>query len=282
MDNIPNWEKGALTHIRDFVRELRNELSRSRTQSIEDPDLTAADRELHSDPHSWQLPSTEEQYGNALIHLKNYLGRLQRNEAQFFARPDNLLEWLELTSNRLGDLTQRLSASEGQLQIHQTASKDPTALLPYRRADDYDIKPLTISYRPTLKQGWTLRYASVTPAAQIPLPQANSNILERVIKTPWRQVDDIFYEARGATWILSHLFQGIEFDFRQIVDEKRAKVNLRHIIHELEKTQDTLWSPVVLNGAGLGLLSNHSMHMSSHISRANTALIEMIRLLKEG
>ncbi|MFN3237753.1 MAG: DUF2333 family protein, partial [Pseudomonadales bacterium] len=53
-------------------------------------------------------------------------------------------------------------------------------------------------------------------------------------------------------------------------------------IRELEPTQDTLWSPVILNGSGMGIVANHSLVMGSHISRANAALIDLRRLLQEG
>ena len=43
LDNIPNWEFGVVTQIRDLARTLRNDISRSQTQSTEDPDLTEAD-----------------------------------------------------------------------------------------------------------------------------------------------------------------------------------------------------------------------------------------------
>ena len=36
MDNIPNWELGALVQLRDMVRTLRNNMSRSQSQSTEE------------------------------------------------------------------------------------------------------------------------------------------------------------------------------------------------------------------------------------------------------
>jgi hypothetical protein len=44
MDNVPNWEFGVLVQVRDFTKALRNEFSRSQTQSTEDADLAEADR----------------------------------------------------------------------------------------------------------------------------------------------------------------------------------------------------------------------------------------------
>ena len=96
------------------------------------------------------------------------------------------------------------------------------------------------------------------------------------------ELDDIFYEARGTTWALIHLLRAIEIDFKDILEKKNALVSLQHIIRELEPTQETLWSPIILNGSGLGLVANHSLVMASHISRANAAIIDLRRLLEDG
>ena len=42
LDNLPNWEFGVLTQVRDLARAMRNDFSRSQTQSMEDPDLAVA------------------------------------------------------------------------------------------------------------------------------------------------------------------------------------------------------------------------------------------------
>ena len=33
LDNVPNWEFGVLTQVRDLARAMRNDFSRSQTQS---------------------------------------------------------------------------------------------------------------------------------------------------------------------------------------------------------------------------------------------------------
>ncbi|MGB2325796.1 MAG: DUF2333 family protein, partial [Pseudomonadales bacterium] len=42
------------------------------------------------------------------------------------------------------------------------------------------------------------------------------------------------------------------------------------------------WSPIILNGSGLGLVANHSLVMASYISRANAAIIDLRELLMQG
>jgi len=124
MDNVPNWEFGVLTATRDLARELRNKFSRSQSQSEEDVDLKEADPLFSSPNDRWLLPSSEGQYRKAIAHVDGYLERLGKNDpngAQFYARADNLADYLDLVSNRLGSLSQRLSASVGQLRLQGDA-----------------------------------------------------------------------------------------------------------------------------------------------------------------
>ena len=58
LDNIPNWEFGVLTELRDLVRAMRNDFSRSQTQSVEDKDLQIGEPQFHFDSDSWILPSS--------------------------------------------------------------------------------------------------------------------------------------------------------------------------------------------------------------------------------
>lgn len=130
MDNVPNWEFGVLTATRDLAREMRNKFSRSQSQSEEDVDLKGADPLFSSPNDRWLLPSSEGQYGKAIEHVEAYLVRLGKNDpngAQFYARADNLADYLDTVSTRLGSLSQRLSASVGQLQLQGDAPVDPNA-----------------------------------------------------------------------------------------------------------------------------------------------------------
>lgn len=243
MDNIPNWEFGVLVQIRDLSRSMRNDMSRSQSQSVEDKDLIIAEPQLHFDNSSWVLPSTEGEYQQAINALYQYLDRLSdtsTQDAQFYARADNLRDWLALVEKRLGSLSQRLSASVGQQRINTDLGGDPDA-------------------------------QQSTPTNQL---------IE--IKTPWMLIDDVFYEARGAAWALSHFFKAVEHDFQDILQKKNALVSLRQIIRELDATQDTVWSPFILNGGGFGFFANHSLVMANYISRANAAVIDLKTLLSQG
>lgn len=243
MDNVPNWEYGVLVQVRDLAKALRNDFSRSQTQSTEDPDLTVAEPQLNFDSESWVLPATEGEYRKGIAALDNYLRRLtdeNEQDAQFYARADNLSDWLAVVEKRLGSLSQRLSASVGQVRVNTDLSGETDA------------------------------------------SQSTRTPREAMVKTPWLQIDDVFYESRGATWALIHFLRAIEIDCRSVLEKKNALVSLRQIIRELEATQDTVWSPMILNGSGFGLLANHSLVMASYISRANAAVIDLRNLLQQG
>lgn len=243
MDNVPNWEFGALTQIRDTARSFRIDFSRSQSQSTEDPDLAEAEGKFFFDNASWALPPSESEYRDGIRRLEAYLARLadpSDANAQFYARADNLQRWLQGVETRLGSLSQRLSASVGKRQLNIDLAGDSAAA------------------------------------------RATSAPAEQDYKTPWLEIDDVFYEARGQTWALIQLLKAMEQDFGDVLDKKNARVSLQQIIRELEPTQDTLWSPMVLNGDGFGLLANHSLVMASYISRANAAIIDLRALLTQG
>ena len=243
MDNVPNWEFGVITQVRDITRAFRNDFSRSQTQSIEDPDLVVADPQFHFDTQSWVLPATENEYEDGIEALERYLTRLsdeKAHDAQFFARADNLRDWLAILEKRLGSLAQRLSASVGQNRVNIDLQGDSAA-----------------------------QQSTATP----------QNIK---VKTPWLEIDDVFYETRGSAWALIHFLKAIEVDFQQVLEKKNAVVSLRQIIRELEATQGPVWSPMILNGTGFGFVANHSLVMASYISSANAAVIDLRNLLEKG
>ncbi len=243
MDNVPNWEFGVLTHVRDTARAFRNELSRSQSQSTEDPDLSVAEGKFFFDNSSWLFPQTEDEYRDGIRLTTAYLDRLadpEQPNAQFYARADNLQQWLQIVETRLGSLSQRLSASVGKRQLDLGVAGD----------------------------------AAATQATRAPR--------EQELKTPWLEIDDVFFEARGQTWALIHLLRAVERDFGEVLDKKNARVSLQQIIRELEPTQDTVWSPMILNGDGLGFLANHSLVMASYVARANAGIIDLRALLTQG
>ncbi|NWA00576.1 DUF2333 family protein [Pseudomonas gingeri] len=243
LDNIPSWEYGVLVQVRDLTRALRKDFARSQSQSAEDADLAKAEPRFNFDNKSWMLPSSESEYQEGINSLSRYQARLSdpnQNNALFYARADNLNNWLGDVATRLGSLSQRLSASVGRVKLNTA-----------------------------------LKTESVIPGQA---PQVD----EEVVETPWLQIDNVFYEARGQAWALSHLLRAIEVDFADVLAKKNATVSVRQIIRELEASQEPVWSPMILNGSGFGILANHSLVMANYISRANAAVIDLRQLLNQG
>lgn len=243
MDNMPNWEFGVLTQIRDFSKALRNEIGRSQTLDQENKDLSEAEPRFNVNNYSWLIPSAEGEYQNGIQYWENYLGDIvdpNKTNAQFFSRADNLREWLKVVARRLGSLSKRLSASVGENRVNVDLAGEGGA-------------------------------ESSTPQDSI-----------SVTRTPWLEIDDVFYEARGTCWALIHLFRAIETDFAGVLKDKNATRSFQQIIRELEATQRTMWSPVVLNGSDFGLFANHSLVMSSYVARAASGVIELRDLLDKG
>ncbi|GAA6151837.1 DUF2333 family protein [Pseudoteredinibacter isoporae] len=243
LDNIPNWEYGALIQVRDLSKAMRESFSRSQSQSTEDVDLALAEPRFNFDHNSWMLPASEKQYKEATMYLQQYLDRLvddDATDAQFFARADNLRNWLRTVETRLGSLSQRLSASVGQRRINTDLAGEENA------------------------------------------SQSTPTPTELEVKTPWLEIDDVFYEARGSTWALLQFLRAMERDFADVLEKKNARVSLQQIIRELEAAQEPILSPMIVNGSGFGMLANHSLVMASYISRANAAIIDLRELLSKG
>lgn len=230
IDNMPAWEFGVLVMLRDGATALRNQFSRSQSQSKENFRLSEAEPHFYYDNSTWFYPTTEGEYKAGIDGIRNYLKDLnnpQVNTANFYPRADNLDQYIQVIVKRLGDYSFRLSAS------------------------------------------------SVKESALV-------NQKGGVARTPWMEVDNVFWEARGATWAMLHLFKAIEADFQVTLRGKAATLTLRQIIRELEEAQAPILSPVILNGDGFGLFANYSLTMANHISRANAAAFELRELMLRG
>jgi hypothetical protein len=243
LDNIPNWEFGVLQQVRDLARVIRNDYSRSQSQSKEDADVAVAETKFFFDNDSWILPPSESEYRDGIAGFIRYRDRLSGiggSGAQFYARADNLREWLAQVEKRLGSLTRRLGDSVAITVINTDLAGDRSAGSTSTLGDNVDVR------------------------------------------TSWFEIDDVFFEARGTAWALVHFFRAAEFDFEGVLSDKNAAVSVRQIIRELEASLQPLRSPVVLNGGGFGLFANHSLVMANYLARANAAVINLRELLDQG
>ena len=243
LDNIPNWEYGVLVQVRDLARALREVHSRSQSQSTEDADLALAEPRFNFRADSWVLPSSESQFKDGLDLTHNYFRRLSDVEAR-------------------------------NAQF-------------YARADNLRYWLATVNTRlgslsQRLSASVGQRRINTDLAGDGAATQSTRTAAEMYVKTPWMEIDDVFYESRGAAWALVHFLKAAEIDFADVLRKKNAHVSLLQIIRELERTQDAVWSPMIVNGSGFGILANHSLVMASYISRANAAIIDLRDLLSQG
>ncbi|MDP2902401.1 MAG: DUF2333 family protein [Methylovulum sp.] len=243
LDNVPNWEFGALVMLRDATSALRNHFARDQSQSAEDPDLAVAEPYFYFENDSWALPSTEAEYQKGVEALHKYMERLQHyggniKQAQFYSRADNLWQYTEVVIKRLGGLSTRLTANSS--------------------GSNYGPGLTDLEIEQADKQG--------TPIA----------------KVTWLEIDDVFYEARGASWALLHILRAIKHDFKDILLDKRAMRTVDIMIKSLENSLEPIFSPMILNGDGYGLFANYSLTMANYIARANAAALDLRDIMNRG
>ena len=242
LDNMPHWESGALVQVRDIARVLRNDFARAQSQSKEDRDLAVADPRLHFNKDSWIFPTTEGHYWEGIEALKRYLARLEDPNT------DDARFFVRV--DNLRSWLELVAKRLGDLAHRLSASVGVEDL------ETYAVWDLTADKAPT-------------------------EVSELAYKTPWLETDDVFYEARGATWALLHFMYAIQIDFEPDLHDKKAMVSFKQIIRKLDQAEKYMWSPIVLNGTGYGVVANHSLALASYISRADSAVIDLLDLLKQ-
>ncbi|MBT8108169.1 MAG: DUF2333 family protein [Gammaproteobacteria bacterium] len=242
LDNIPSWELGVVNQVRDLGRVMRDDYTRSQSQSKEDADVAEGSPKFFYDNNSWVFPTTESEYSDGIRYFTSYRDRLVSGDPDtvFYARADNLREWLSQVEKRLGSLTRRLGNSVARTRINEDLAGDSAAEAAGSQPDTVDVR------------------------------------------TSWWKTDNIFFEARGTAWALVHFFRAAEFDFAHVLEDKNAEASVRQIIRELEASLTPLRSPMVLNGGGYGLTANHSLVMANYLARANAAVINLRELLDQG
>ncbi len=249
LDNVPSWEYGALVMLRDATTALRNHFARNQSQSTEDPDLSRAEPYFYYERNSWALPSTEAEYQKGIEALHAYMGHLSKPDANgktapFYPRADNLWQYVEVVIKRLGGLSSRLTAST------------------QRGVGNHKINT---------------ELAKATSEAGL-----QQDEFDVQVASSWLEIDNIFYEARGASWALLQILQAIKQDFSLILLDKRAMNTVDIMIHELQNAVAPILSPMVLNGDGFGLFANYSLTMANSIARANAAALDLRDVMNRG
>ena len=244
LDNMPAWEFGVLEMVRDLSLVMRKDFSRSQSQSLVNKHLLEAQPRFNIDSESWAVPSAESEYGEAIKQLYAYRTAL-------------------VSSN-----------GNNKAQFYARADN--------LRAYIEEVQKRLGSYSHRLSLSVGREQVNTDLAGDKPAEQSSQGFSHLQLQTSWWLIDDVFYEARGATWALLQLLKAIEIDFNSVLENKNAKISLQQIIRELEASQESVWSPMILNGSGFGILANHSLVMANYISRANAALIDLNELLTKG
>ena len=88
------------------------------------------------------FPPTERRFREGIEAVTSYRDRLTagNEDAQFFARADNLREWLAEVEKRLGSLTRRLGDSVAKTRINENLAADPSAEAAQTQPDVIDVR----------------------------------------------------------------------------------------------------------------------------------------------
>jgi hypothetical protein len=243
LDNIPAWEFGVLEMVRDMALAMRQGFSRSQSQSLVNEQLKEAQPRFNIDNTRWAFPSAESEYKKGVQALYQYRSAL--------ADPNTQGAQFYARADNLRAWLQQVEKRLG-------------------------------SYSQRLSASVGHDQSNTDLAGDSGAQQSTVTASHVMLKTSWWKIDDEFYEARGAAWALLHLLKAIEIDFDGVLAKKNAKVSLQQIIKELEASQQTVWSPMILNGSGFGFVANHSLVMANYISRANAGIIDLNELLSKG
>ncbi|MDA1343381.1 MAG: DUF2333 family protein [Proteobacteria bacterium] len=245
LDNISAFEYGALVMLRDATTALRNHFSRDQSQSDEDPDLKVAEPYFYYENDSWALPSTEAEYQKGIDALHKYMVRLQKYEGNVKRGQ------FYSRADNLWQYTEVVIKRLGNLSTRLSASTAGAALIPGLAVIEPNID---------------VRNAKVAPMGE----------------TPWLLIDDVFYEARGASWALLHILKSVKYDFHDILLDKRAMNTVDIMIKALENALSPVLSPMILNGSGYGVTANYSLTMATYIARANAAALDLRDIMNRG
>lgn len=92
---------------------------------------------------------------------------------------------------------------------------------------------------------------------------------EEVLRTttPWLQVDDEFFYARGVAFVYREIMVAINHDFRELLEQRNAQ-ELSHsiVVDFLDKSQFTPW-PIVTNGSLESPVPNHPYKLLGILSQ---------------
>jgi len=101
-DNVENIQRGMLEVVRRTSVALAERISRYGPTDVIDNNLENAMNWFMIKPDQYWLPSPEDKYNEAIKELQTYVERLERGEASFYTRADNLIPLLLSFADLLG------------------------------------------------------------------------------------------------------------------------------------------------------------------------------------
>jgi hypothetical protein len=255
-DDMKKFEIGAIKALRKTSLYIRENFTLPvGTQSKEDPDIVLADNALRITTDSWLFPPAD--------HFFFIKGEYEKAADAYGRYLDRLID------------------------------DDPDDGNFFVRANS--LKRLVMSHNKTLGS-YATRLSAAISRTKIDLSTANDknaveskNISTSVReKTPYNDIDDIFWETMGYVWVLSEQLNQIEYDFASILEDKNALPSIRQIRRDLEDAQTYVWSPIIWNGSILpgedkySMANNYSIVLSSYVKGASAAMSNLEQFLEDG
>lgn len=244
-DNIVSWEHGVRYADIDFAQALQMYFSKQNVNANGDPVLKETVGYLSYQPDSYMMPSSESQYRKTMKGVQNYQQRLMDKDefnAQFVARSGTLTPWLKLVVARLEGYNNNLMMAVGSEDVDTNTAGD-------RGAKDS---------KSALKPKSSLK------------------------KTPWLEIDNVFWESYGYCEALIEQLEAIRVDFADTLADKNNLPTIDQVIVDLKATQKSVDSFVVLNGSSreaYGFTSNYSLVMASSVGAASRNITSLITSL---
>ena len=139
---VQPWRQLVIRQVAAGLIEQRFS-NADQSQSKEDENTVVATEKFFSESDSWIFPPTEKRFREGIEAMTRYRDRLTGNadpEAQFFARADNLREWLAEIEKRLGSLTRRLGDSVATTRINENLALDPSAEAAQAQPDNLQVR----------------------------------------------------------------------------------------------------------------------------------------------
>jgi hypothetical protein len=126
-DNVNNFQLGVLEVTRRTAVILAERISRTGSTASFDRNLENAMNGFMIKADQYWFPSAESKYKTSLKEIRTYFHKLERGEAQFYTRTDNLIPLLMAYQDLLG------SSDDNLVKSHE----DDGTPVSYFKGDDY-------------------------------------------------------------------------------------------------------------------------------------------------